>query len=187
MAPIFCFKNVFLPHVSSEHDTYKEFQSFFFEIVLFGMPLVGFCSLRVYRILSQHINIVTALLNKTPEQIQEEKSILKAIVIQALIPMICILPALFLLLMVLLHGWDSPVINMTIFYYGKNQEYQFKLIELCVFIATVFSVLDPFITLRVVKSYRRAANQFLAKFKICRKFTGTGQEDAVVQFVHSRP
>jgi hypothetical protein len=101
---------------------------------------------------------VSAKLDKTTEQIREEKSILKAIVIQALIPLICFLPTLFLFLMVALHGWDSPVINLAIFYYGENQEYRFKLYDLCLIIAEVFSVLDPFVTLRVVKNYRKAAN-----------------------------
>jgi hypothetical protein len=48
------------------------------------MPMLGFCSLRVYQMLSQHISVVAALLNKTPEEIRNERSILKVIVIQAL-------------------------------------------------------------------------------------------------------
>jgi hypothetical protein len=57
-------------------------QVFGLEIVFVGIPLMGFCSLRLYQILSQHISIVSVRLNKTPEQINEEKSILKMIVIR---------------------------------------------------------------------------------------------------------
>ena len=49
-----------------------ELQAFFFEVVLFGMPMLLFCSLRVYQLLSQHISVVSAKLNKTPEQIRNE-------------------------------------------------------------------------------------------------------------------
>ena len=63
-------------------------QVFCFEVGLFGMPLLCFCSLRVYQVLSQHIGTVSVRLNKTREEIRDEKSILIAIVIQALVPLI---------------------------------------------------------------------------------------------------
>ena len=74
----------------------------------------------------------------------------------------------FVNFMVLLHGWHWTVANLTIFRYGKNQEYQFTMILLCDAIMAAFSTFDPFITLLVAKSYRKAANEFLAKFKIYR-------------------
>ena len=153
-----------------------ELQSFFFEAILLGIPLLGLCSLRVYQTLSQHVSIVSARLNKTAKQIRNEKSILKAIVIQSLMPLICSLPAVFTCLMVILHGWDSAEVNLTIFRHGDNLEYSYTTADLSFLIMAVFPVLDPFITLCVIKSYRRAADKFLAKFKIYRKFTATGQE-----------
>ena len=134
---------------------------------------MGFCSLRVYQVLSQHISTVSARLNKTPEQISVEKSILKAIVIQALIPAICALPMVFILVMILLYGWDSTAVNLTIFRYGENQDYRYTITYLCLLIVVVFPIFDPFITLRIVESYRRAADQFLAKFKFCKKLRPT--------------
>jgi uncharacterized membrane protein YjgN (DUF898 family) len=153
-------------------------QAFLFEILLLGLPLLGFWSLRVYQLLSQHVSIVSVKLNKTPEQILIEKSILKAIIIQALMPVICVVPSIYVLIMVAFHGWNSPEANLTIFSYGKNQEYHYTTLHLSLTIVSAFSTLDPWITLRVVKSYRKAADQFLAKFKIYRKFTATTQEEA---------
>jgi hypothetical protein len=161
-----------------------ELQMFFFEFLLVGVPVLFFCSLRVYKLLSQHVSIVSARLNTTPEQICEEKSILKAIVIQALIPVICALPMVFILLIVILQGWDTTVLNLTIFRYGKNQEYHYTTTYLCYSMFGSVPLLDPFITLRVVESYRKAANQFLAKFKIYRKLTGAVVEEIVTDTVH---
>jgi hypothetical protein len=160
-----------------------ELQAVLFEVILLGIPMLCFCFLRVYQLHSQHVSVVSAKLNKTPEQIRNEKSILKAIVIQALIPMICTLPAVFILVMVLLLGWNLTT-DLTIFRYGENQEYQYTTTHLCMLIVVALPVLDPFITLRVVKSYREAANQFLAKFKIYRKFTATSTEETVTDTVH---
>jgi hypothetical protein len=56
---------------------------FHFTVLLLGLPMMSFCSLRVYQVLSQHVSIVSLRLNKTPEQIDMEKSILKAIIMQA--------------------------------------------------------------------------------------------------------
>jgi hypothetical protein len=161
-----------------------ELQMFLFEFLLVGIPVLCFCSLRVYKLLSQQISIVTAKLNTTPEQIREEKSILKAIVIQALIPVVCALPMVFILVIVLLQGWDTTAVNLTIFRYGKNQEYHYTTTYLCLSIFGSVPVLDPFITLRVVESYRKAANQLLAKLKIYRKLTGTVLEEIVTDTVH---
>jgi hypothetical protein len=157
-----------------------ELQAFLFEVVLFGMPLLGFCSLHVYQLLSQHVSVVSAKLNKTPEQIHNEKSILKAIIIQALSPLICTLPTIFIFIMIILQGWDSPVVKLSIFSYGENQEYHYTTTYLSFSIVAAFPIADPFITLRVMKSYRKAANQFLAKFKIYRKFIATAQEEIPV-------
>ena len=152
--------------------------------MLLGIPLLCFCTLRVYQLLSQHISIVSVRLNKTPEQIRDEKSVLKAIVIQALIPIICYLPAVFILIVVVLQGWYSPAANLTIFRYGENGENRFTMIILCDGIMVAFMILDPFITLLVVKSYRKAANQFLAKFKFYRILIGF--EERVTVSVLSR-
>jgi hypothetical protein len=161
-------------------------QVFMSEVVLFGIPLLCFCSLRIYQVLSQHTSIVSVRLNKTREQIRNEKSILKAIVIQALIPVICSVPTAYILLMVWLHGWNSPEVNLTIFRYGENQEYQFPMILLCDALMVAFTILDPFITLLVVKSYRKAANRFFAKFKIYRKVTALVFEETMMDTVHVR-
>ncbi len=125
--------------------------------------------------LSQHVNVVTARLNKTPEQINNEKSILKAIIIQALMPVICGLPTGFFGVILPLKGWDWDLTQdeLTIFRYGENHEYRYTMIYLCASVASMFPILDSFITLGIVKSYRRAANIFLAKLKICRKVTVT--------------
>jgi hypothetical protein len=184
-SPNFYFSNESFPHVSSEHDNYKELQSFFFEVILVGMPLLGFCSLRVSQVLSQHISIVSVRLNKTPEQIRIEKSIVKAIIIQGLTPVICTIPIIFIFVMYLLHGGDATALNLAIFRYGENQEHQYTMTYLCFFCITVFPILDPFITLRVMRSYRTAANKCLAKFKIYRKITGTEQEVTVVVHINS--
>jgi hypothetical protein len=111
---------------------------------------------------------VTAILNKTAEQIREEKSVLRMIAIQALLPSICSVPTGIFLLMLLLRGWDSA--NLTIFRYGENQEYQYTFAVLCNDIVMLGATVDSFITLLVVKSYRNAANVFLAKFKVYRIF-----------------
>lgn len=118
------------------------------------MPLLGFCSLRVYQLLSQHVNVVTAKLNKTQEEMRIEQSILKAIVIQALAPIIFTLPTLFIFFIAILHGWDAPVDKLAIFSYGENLEYHYTTTYLCFSIVAAFLILDPYIILRVVKSYR---------------------------------
>jgi hypothetical protein len=164
-----------------------ELQMFFFVLLLLDMPLLVLCSLRLYQMLSQHIGIVSAKLNKTPEQIRIEKSVLKAIIMQSLLPMICAVPGFFVLLMVIFQGWNSAALHLTIFSYGENRQYHYTTTHLCIFIVAAVPILDPFITLRVVKSYRRAASQFLAKFKICKKFTGTSVEQTVTVTVHVRP
>jgi hypothetical protein len=155
-------------------------QAFFFEVALIGMPLVCFCSLRVFRLLSQHVSITSIRLNKTPEEISDEKSILKAIIIQGLTPIIFALPTAFIMVMVALQGWDSPAVKLTIFTYGENQEYHYTMAYLFASIEALFPVIDPFITLLVVKIYRRAANQFLLKFRIYRKFATTTEEETSV-------
>ena len=132
---------------------------FFFEFLLLSMPLLCFWSLRIYQLLSQHITIVTAKLNKTSEQIRNEKSILKAILIQTMIPVICTLPCIFFFFMIILQGWDSTAANLTIFSYGKNHEHQYTTIYLCFLIAVTFPILVPFITLRVVQSYHKSVGQ----------------------------
>jgi hypothetical protein len=110
------------------------------------------------------------------------------IVIQALIPAICTLPAIFFFIIILLFYDGNPTaVSLTIFRYGENQENRYTMIDLCFLIVTMLPVLDPFITLRVVKSYRGAANQFLKKFKIYRKFTATGSEETVIDTVHVYP
>jgi hypothetical protein len=152
-------------------------QAFFLEVVLFGMPLLGFCSLRVYQVLSKHISVVSARLRKTPEEIQNEKSILKMIMIQALTPVICIRPIAFILVMVGFYGWDSTAVKLPIFSYGENQEYHYTTTYLSFNIMAVFPILDPYITLLVVRSYRKAADKFLVKFKIYKNLT---------DMVHSR-
>jgi hypothetical protein len=164
-----------------------ELQMSLFGILLFIIPLLVFCPLRLYQLLSQHINTVSVKLNKTPEEIRIEKSVLKAIVIQSLLPLICAVPLIFGLLTVIFQGWDSPALHLIIFSYGENQQYHYTTPYLCIFIVAAVPILDPFITLRVVKSYRRAANQFLAKFKIYRKFTGTVLEDTVPVNLHVLP
>jgi hypothetical protein len=144
---------------------------FHFAVLLLGLPMMGFCSLRVYQVLSQHVSVLSVRLNKTPEQIDMEKSILKAIIIQALVPMICIAPVCFVLVLMLFQGWCSPILGLTIFRYGENHENHYTITHLAQFILGIFPILDSFVTLRVIKSYRQAANQFLAKSKIYRKFT----------------
>jgi hypothetical protein len=126
-------------------------------------------------------------LNKTPEEIRDEKSILKAIVIQSLTPVFCCVPAAFTTAMILSQGSDLTALNMTIFRYGENQKYRFTVPYLSAAIIGVIPILDPFITLRVVKSYRNAANEFLTKFKIYRKLTGARLEETVAEVVPVRP
>jgi hypothetical protein len=140
---------------------------FCFEVVLLGIPLLGFCSLRIYHLLSPHINAVTARQNMTSEQIRIEKSILKTIVMQALIPVLLLLPTVFVLVVALLGGWEAKAIDLTLFSYGNSHEYQYTAMDLCFLIQVMIPTLDSFITLRVLKSYRKAAKKVLAKFKIC--------------------
>ena len=134
-------------------------------LVMVDVPLVGFCTLRTYRLLSQHIGIVTTRLNRTPQQIHNEKSILKAIIMQALIPFLCFVPTAFVLFVALFSGWKASVNQLTLFSYGDNHEFRYTTMNLCLLIEAAIPSLDSFITLIVVNSYRKAANQFWVKFK----------------------
>jgi predicted oxidoreductase len=62
------------------------------------------------------------------------------------------------------------------FAHGENQENHYTITYLSQLILRIFPIVDSFVTLRVITSYREAANHFLAKSKIYRKFTMSGIE-----------
>jgi hypothetical protein len=149
-------------------------ESWLLLIAIYIPTTVIFCNYNIYAVLSRHISEVSVHLNKTAEQIREERSILKALILQSTVPLLVTFPVAVCLFFVLFDGWapiTKPVITL-------SSDAHLNWFDICGNFLGFNAIMDALICLLVVKQYRNGAGMILAKFM--KKKTGT----TVVTSIH---
>uniref|UniRef100_A0A914VG82 G-protein coupled receptors family 1 profile domain-containing protein n=1 Tax=Plectus sambesii TaxID=2011161 RepID=A0A914VG82_9BILA len=130
----------------------------FFLLAYFGPTLI-FCNVSIYRNLSKHI---------ASENTRNEKSVLKAVVIQAVVPLICCVPVVIVFASVAFYGWDDGNAIVLSF----SDDIFLTWMDFCFYLFELTPLTDALITLTVVKQYRTATrvimNDVRTKLR-CRK------------------
>jgi hypothetical protein len=166
---IFLFAPYTVAYYRCRYTLYIPFliEAFFAYVIVIVYPTIMFCNFMIYRVLSKHIQTTTALLNLTPQQIDNEQSILKAIVIQGMLPVVCALPAGVMLITVFLFGWGSS--NIMVFEF--NAFFVLNLTDLCWCFFMLSPMFDAIIALLIVKQYRAAfldmKKKLLSRLRCC--------------------
>jgi hypothetical protein len=155
---------------------------FLIYIIFVSYTALIFCNYSIYRVLSQHVTSLSKFYNSTAEQIKNERSLLKAIVIQGVVPVFTALPAGVVFISVYLFGFGWGETTFTIFMF--NDGTSLSLTDLCLLCFAFTPTIDALVVLFVVKQYRKACSAILKKIvsKLCwRKKTGqvspTAQEN----------
>lgn len=170
--PIIVF--LFAPYVVDDpmcsYTLYIPFsiEPFFVYVIAFCYPLLMFCNYKLYRVLSQHMTVMTKKLKRSVEQIKNEKSILKAIIFQGALPAVTAFPLGMMFIAVFIGGWEAVSFNVLVI----NDEIVLSLSEIFFWIYDLTPTIDALITLFVVKQYKNALRSW--KTRICsRIFCGT--------------
>jgi hypothetical protein len=108
-----------------------------------------------------------ALLNKTASQVENERSILKAITIQGVIPVIVAFPIGMVLFGVFFFGWSK--ITVVLFYWSDDLVLTLTDVFWCIFVLT--PTIDALVDLIVVKQYRTASAEVFARFPCVKRST----------------
>jgi hypothetical protein len=123
--------------------------------VCFYVPItLIFCNFKIYVVLSQHISTLSTRLGKTTDQVRNEKSILKALILQSCMPIIFNCPIIVCHFIILFNGW-APISDPTI---SLSSDANLTFYDLAVIFFGFNTLSDPFITLLVVKQYRIAVH-----------------------------
>jgi hypothetical protein len=139
---------------------------FVFPITIGYFTLI-FCNWKIYRRISEHISTTTALMIRSGNNFTGEKAILKAIVIQAMIPLVCVAPAG--IYFVYFSIYNRAAANLVPFSIGKFrptiEDYAYG----------TFSIspsCNAFVTLIIITPYRQAEGAFVSKMKnwLCLKW-----------------
>ena len=129
-----------------------------FQAVLFLLPGLAFCilftlSYRLYKYLRGHFKNATAnlLTCSQNDRVEEEKSILRAILIQGISPIVLVLPELCVTVYAIIFGWNQMHGFLGLNAYDVARE-----------IARMNPLVDAISVLYVVLSYKRARQKFAA-------------------------
>lgn len=132
----------------------------FFVPIVLGYFAVIFCNWKIYRFIWGHINRTETLMGRNVCDYKGEKTILKAMIIQAIIPVVCATPACVYFVYFTMYGRSAadlvPLaignIRPTIEDYALNT---YTCSPYCNAIATLF----------IIKQYRKALHAFYRRLK----------------------
>jgi hypothetical protein len=148
-------------------------EPFFAYVIAIVYPTIIFCNYRLYRVLSKHMSSLKTILNKTTSQVENERSILKAIVLQGALPAISAFPIGMVLFGMSLSGW--PNVTVVLFHWSDDLVLTLPDVCWCIYVTT--PSIDALIDLFVVKQYRTALAHVLSRFPC--KFCGESLVTAV--------
>ena len=133
------------------------------QILLFLLPSVAFfilavLSYKLYKFLKNHFENTSAAVNPSrneQQRLAEERSILRAILIQGISPVVLFLPDALIFIFVVLSGWDR----------GKTElKSGINLIDIVGETVSLNPLIDALSILFVVLSYKKARRKFVQDF-----------------------
>jgi hypothetical protein len=135
--------------------------------IVIGYFILIFCNWKIYRLISGHISATTELMLRSGNDYTGESAILKAIIIQAIIPLVCVAPATIYFIYFLIY--NRAAANVVPFSIGifrpTIEDYAYNTY-------TISPSCNAFVTMIMVPPYRRALGAFFSKMKhwLCLKF-----------------
>lgn len=106
-----------------------------------------------------------AILNKSASQLENERSILKAIIVQGAAPVFCALPIGMVLIGVFFFDWKS--VNWVVL--NASEDMVLTTTDICWIFFVITPSIDALVVLVVVKQYRKACADILKRlpFRFC--------------------